>query len=166
MPAPNPFIPTDLSLKTEEAQAYTAAGVVGPKLIEHQPGVLSLWHRCAAVSMISQCASGSGSVVGAKLIEHQLGVLSLHSKEVKQGRALICTFTCPVLSTYAGVFSLPNTKSPGHGFLRRCDLTFPTPKALVMVDLQSPEAYASPEAAVCARCVYCPSTARASAHSN
>jgi len=33
----------------------------------------------------------------------------------------------------------------------RCDLTFPTPKAAVLVDFQSPEAYASPEAAVCTR---------------
>lgn len=35
----------------------------------------------------------------------------------------------------------------------RCDLTFSAPKAIVMVDFQSPEAYASPEAAVCTRWV-------------
>mmetsp|Transcript_10931 Transcript_10931/g.29980 ORF Transcript_10931/g.29980 Transcript_10931/m.29980 type:complete len:1056 (-) Transcript_10931:352-3519(-) len=77
LPEPNPFVPTDLSLKTEEASAFVASGIVGPQLIEEQPGVLNLWHRC--------------------------------------------------------------------------DLTFPTPKAVVLVDFQAPEAYASPEAAVCTR---------------
>ncbi|KAF5840753.1 Metalloenzyme, LuxS/M16 peptidase-like protein [Dunaliella salina] len=77
LPKPNPFVPTDLSLKTEEASTFVASGIVGPQLIEDQPGVLNLWHRC--------------------------------------------------------------------------DLTFPTPKAVALIDFQTPEAYASPEAAVCTR---------------
>eukprot|EP00983_Pelagomonas_calceolata_P135136 1162129-Pelagomonas_calceolata.AAC.8 len=44
LPEPNPFVPTDLSLKTEEASAFVASGIVGPQLIEEQPGVLNLWH--------------------------------------------------------------------------------------------------------------------------
>eukprot|EP00967_Tisochrysis_lutea_P104550 scaffold158782_cov14-Tisochrysis_lutea.AAC.1 len=38
LPEPNPFVPTDLSLKTEEASAFVASGIVGPQLIEEQPG--------------------------------------------------------------------------------------------------------------------------------
>jgi secreted Zn-dependent insulinase-like peptidase len=46
LPEPNPFIPTDLSLKAKEAEAFVAGGVVGPKLIEELPGTIKLWHRC------------------------------------------------------------------------------------------------------------------------
>lgn len=45
LPAPNPFVPADLSLKTAEAEATKATGLVGPQIIEHVPGVITLWHR-------------------------------------------------------------------------------------------------------------------------
>lgn len=41
LPAPNPFIPTDLSLRAEEA----AAAPPHPVIIRHTPGRLRAWHK-------------------------------------------------------------------------------------------------------------------------
>ncbi|KAL6746579.1 Metalloenzyme, LuxS/M16 peptidase-like protein [Haematococcus lacustris] len=75
LPAPNPFIPTDLSLRSEEAAGSVTQRA--PCVVFEEEGLVRMWHKC--------------------------------------------------------------------------DLTFPMPKAVVYCDFQCPEAYASPEAAVCTR---------------
>ncbi|KAL6746748.1 insulinase-like metalloprotease [Haematococcus lacustris] len=75
LPAPNPFIPTDLSLRSEEAAGSVTQRA--PRVVFEEEGLVRMWHKC--------------------------------------------------------------------------DLTFPMPKAVVYCDFQCPEAYASPEAAVCTR---------------
>jgi len=76
LPAPNPFIPTDLALRSADWDGGGDSSV-GPVVVREETGALRMWHRC--------------------------------------------------------------------------DLRFPSPKAVVYVDFQCPEAYASPEAAVCTR---------------
>lgn len=45
LPVPNPFIPTDLSLRSEEWDGVTDASAA-PTVVSEVPGLLRMWHRC------------------------------------------------------------------------------------------------------------------------